>query len=175
MKLAMAVLAVLMLIPAAKADSSPPPLYVTFTDVFTGPSGETETFSGSFEYQPGEDGTIVPGTVLDFANGFLGNAVLQPIEIGTGYYNLSGSGIEIDLFMVPEGDTGLIGNFYLYGCYSTDCYGTLGPNGTNPGAYEYPESETFTVSAIPEPPMLAMMLAGLLSLTLIKRKPLFSR
>jgi hypothetical protein len=114
--------------------------------------------------------------VQDSASGFLGTFTLTLTEIGSGYDAFFGpAGAEIDLFMVPEGDTGLIGNFYLYGCYSTDCYGTLGPNGTNPGAYEYPESETFTVSAIPEPPMLAMMLAGLLSLTLIKRKPLFSR
>jgi hypothetical protein len=174
MKLAIAALAVLMFIPAAKADSSPPPpLEVTFTDVFTGPSGETETFSGSFEWQPVPiGGVIIPGSVQDSASGFLGNSTLT---LDTSVLNaFLGPGIEIDMFLLPtvlpNGSIDLSGSFFLFGCYSTDCFGSLLPNGTNPGAYEFPESATFSASAMPEPSLLAMLFLGILPLAFIKRR-----
>jgi hypothetical protein len=176
MKLALAALAVLMFIPAAHADSSPPPpLEVTFSDTFLSDAGPTETLSGSFEWQPGfdgENGFIILSTAQDSSSGFLGPLGLPQDIFSGGFYAFDGqNGAEIDLFLVPSGNTGLTGNFFMFGCHSSiDCLGSVSSNGTNPAAFQSPESETFTVSAMPEPSLLAMLLLGILPLAFVRRR-----
>jgi hypothetical protein len=167
-QIAVAALAILMFIPAAHADSSPPPpLEVTFTDTFLSDAGPTETLSGSFEWQPGADGYIIPSTAQDSGSGFLGafgHPCLSPAVNTMLFYGANGA--EIDLFTSPQGDTGLTGNFYIYGCYSSaDCFGLIGSN-----AYEFPASETFTVSSIPEPGTWLLLMTGIVALVGLQRR-----
>jgi hypothetical protein len=171
MKIAMAVLAVLMFLPAAHADGTPPSIDdVTFTAVFTSVSGATETLTGSFEYEiTGSFENVVPGTGQVSGSGFLGNFTgPEDLESPGGYiafYDLLGDEVDMYLFDVV-GDSARM-SLFLWGCVSEACQAAI----ADPGyAGNGPTSETFTISAMPEPPMLAMLFLGILPLALLSRR-----
>jgi hypothetical protein len=173
MKLAMAVLAVMLFIPAAHADSSPPapPLIdVTFTTTFTSISGATETMDGSFEWQEAETGLgYIPGTATASASGFLGNVdlITYPGDAYLAFFTTSGD--EIDLYMDSNGIF-MNGLFNLFDCVSIACDNAypLDPGFAGKGATE--TDITQTIMQTPEPPMLAMVLVGILPLAFVRRR-----
>jgi hypothetical protein len=168
-------LALLMFIPAARADSSCPPVIdVTFTTTFTSISGATETMDGSFEWQEAETGLgYIPGTANASASGFLGNVdlITYPGDAYLAFFVTSGD--EIDLYMSSSGIF-LNGEFNLFDCVSVACDNAypLDPGFAGKGATE--TTITQTIMQTPEPPPFAMTLLGLLPLILINRRLRFS-
>lgn len=177
-QMALAVLAVLMFIPAAHADGAPtdPNYLVTFTTVFTSVTGATETLSGTLEleYSMEAGGYVLdPGTGQVISSGFLGTFT-EPVQQDAAYIALfGGAGCnefchadEIDLYFYGPPTDFTQFQFELFTCATVACV----------DAYPGPESgffaggdTTYSVTAlVPEPSVLMMVLAGLLSLAAIK-------
>jgi hypothetical protein len=187
----------LVFIPAAHADSSPSStLYqYTLSDItFVGNNACggpcVETFSVSFEldYVDGY-GSIVPGTSSIVASGPLTNLTCCEADWNGGYivvgtdqtdiHNLD-YGAEFDIVAeapIPGTNTNFV---EMYSCTNGTCSADFCTSETcsYADAYGYPicfncgiepQSGTITIAAVPEPPLFALTLAGLLPLALVKR------
>lgn len=170
-RITLVILAALIFLPVAHADSAPPntPIDdVTFTAIFTGANGATETVTGSFEWSNivFEEG-MVPGTSQVSGSGFMGNFIGP--GIGFGYIPFFGSfGDEIDLLFNYE-DPADTPNFFfnIFGCNSVECNDAYpGNNGFEGNG---PSSETFTVTPqVPEPNSLILLAAGIALVGLLR-------
>jgi hypothetical protein len=185
----------ILFLPAARADGGGAIFDWTFNLTFVGDnacgtngsgvgtSPCVETFNGSFEvgiFQNGLGFGFIDGTGSVTSTGPLSGFTCCVGELGSGdFVELLGGGAEFDI----EADSGVTGFEPPPGIYPASGVLFTCPIGTCANDFfsgnvppifndDGPPfgTGTFTIREIPEPPMLAMMLAGILPLAFIRRR-----
>jgi hypothetical protein len=182
MKLAIAVLAVLLFLPAAHADSVPATFYdVTGTVVMPGLNGAMETLTFSFEVEvAANDGqplqgetfpTLVPGTLDMSSTGPLITFDSETLIGSSGDHSLefvNSVGDQIDIawgFEYPYLPTGDVSWFY-WCTNDAACADFGGPFDNGAGPFG---SAEVNVALVPEAGMLVMLALGMLGISAYRK------